>query len=208
MNARNVPWPRRGLYLLTPDGRGDGLAGLVAPLLPHCALLQYRDKDCDADMHRANAVRLRALCAEAAVPFLVNDDVALAHDVGADGVHLGAHDGSLASARWRLGDAAILGASCYDSLDRGRAAAANGADYLAFGALFPSATKPHARRATPALLRDAKALGLPLVAIGGITADNARIAIDAGADFVAVIAGVFDAPDPVAAARAIAHLFE
>ena len=106
-----------------------------------------------------------------------------------------------------LGHDAIVGASCYDDPARARDAAAAGADYLAFGALFPSATKPNARRATPELLRAAAIHRLPLVAIGGITPDNAGIAIAAGADVVAVVGGVFDAPDPVGAARALQALF-
>ena len=99
------------------------------------------------------------------------------------------------------------GASCYDDLGRARVAAAAGASYLAFGALFPSPTKPGARRADPGLLGDARPLGLPLVAIGGITPENAGVAVAAGADLVAVIGGVFDAPDPVAAARALRACF-
>ena len=100
-----------------------------------------------------------------------------------------------------------LGASCYDDLGRARAAAAAGADYLAFGAFFPSATKPLARRATPALLAGAAALGLPRVAIGGVTPDNARPLVEAGAALLAVVGGIFDAPDPAAATRALAALF-
>src|SRR5690606_17318210 len=96
---------------------------------------------------------------------------------------------------------------CYDSLARAQAAALAGASYLAFGAFFPSPTKPHARRATPQLLADAARFGLPRVAIGGITTDNARSLVAAGADYIAVISGVFDAPDPIAAAQAYAAQF-
>ena len=98
--------------------------------------------------------------------------------------------------------------SCYDDLERARKAADDDADYIAFGAFFPSATKPNARRATPALLGAAGALGLPMVAIGGITVDNARPLLEAGADLLAVVGGVFDAPDPVAAAREFQALFK
>src|SRR5690606_38286133 len=142
------------------------------------------------------AARLQALCAPAGVPLVVNDDPALAAEVGAAGVHLGEGDAAVAAARALLGPSAIVGASCYDDPARARDAAAAGARYLAFGALFPSSATPNARRATPALCRGAAALGLPLVAIGGITPDTAGIAIAAGADLVAVVGGVFAAPDP------------
>ena len=122
-------------------------------------------------------------------------------------MHLGEHDGDLVSARVRLGAGAIVGVSCYDALARAREAVAAGADYLAFGAFFPSATKPNARHAAPDLLRAAKPLGLPLVAIGGITPDNARPLLEAGADFLAVVSGVFGTADPEAAVRRYAALF-
>jgi len=199
-------WPRRGLYLVTPESLPD--RALIARLLPHAACLQYRNKQAQGDIRREQAAALRALCEDAGVAFIVNDDVALAAAVGADGVHLGEHDVDIAQARVRLGDAAILGSSCYDDRARADVAARAGADYIAFGAFFPSPTKPNARRATPQLLRDAARLGLPRVAIGGITPDNAAPLVAAGADLIAVISGVFDAPDPVAAARACAALFD
>jgi thiamine-phosphate pyrophosphorylase len=198
----------RGLYLVTPDEADTArLRARVAPLLAHATWLQYRNKAADPALRAAQAAALQALCAGAGVPLVVNDDPALAAAIGAAGVHLGEGDAAIAAARDLLGRNAIIGASCYDDDARAEAAAAAGASYLAFGALFPSATKPNARRAAPALLRAATRHGLPLVAIGGITPDNAGIAIAAGADLVAVVGGVFDAPDPVAAARALQALF-
>ena len=135
-------------------------------------------------------------------------DPQLAAQVDADGVHLGEHDGGIAAARAMLGPGRLIGASCYDSLQRARSAAAAGADYVAFGAFHPSPSKPGARRASPDLLRDSAGIGLPRVAIGGITPDNARPLVAAGAELIAVISGVFDAPDPVAAARAYLTCFE
>ena len=140
--------------------------------------------------------------------FILNDDPALAAESEADGVHLGEHDGGITSARALLGDGAIIGVSCYDDIERARMLAAQGADYIAFGAFFPSPTKPNARRASPALLRDSADLGIPRVAIGGITPDNARPLVEAGADLIAVISGIFDAPDPVATARAYLSTFQ
>ena len=199
-------WPRRGLYLVTPEPAPE--MALIARLLPYAACLQYRSKHADADTRRWQALALRAACTEAGVAFIVNDDIALAEAVQADGVHLGEHDADIPAARARLGDAGIIGASCYDDLARAEAAVRAGASYLAFGAFFPSPTKPNARRAMPRLLRDAARFGLPRVAIGGITPDNASPLVAAGADLIAVISGVFEAPDPVAAARACAALFD
>jgi thiamine-phosphate pyrophosphorylase len=216
----NQPWKRaprdpgarrllaRGLYLVTPDDMDSArLFARVQPLVPHAACLQYRNKRADAALRRQQADGLRTLCSDAGVPLIVNDDPALAMAVGADGVHLGEHDGAVATARALLGGDAIIGMSCYDDAALARDAAAQGADYLAFGAFFPSPTKPHARRAGIELLSGARHLGLPRVAIGGITPDNARALIAAGADLLAVVSGVFDAPDPLAAARAYTHCF-
>lgn len=199
--------PRRGLYAITDGPRGDLVDACAAVVNGGAVMLQYRDKTADRARRLAEARALAELCRRGNVALIVNDDVELADVVGAAGVHLGEHDGGIAAARARLGERAIIGASCYDSLEHARAAADAGADYLAFGAFFPSPTKPQARRATPDLLRAAKPLGLPLVAIGGITADNAPALIAAGADFVAVISGLFGDADPAAAARRYAVLF-
>ena len=199
---------RTGLYLITPDDPDPSrLLARVRHLLPFASCLQLRNKAMDADALRVAGIALRSACKDAGVPLLINDDAALAAELGADGVHLGEHDGDIASARRLLGDDAIIGASCYDDIERARRLAAEGASYLAFGAFFPSPTKPNARRASLQLLRDSTHLGLPRVAIGGITPDHAPSLVDAGADLVAVISGVFDAPDPVAAARAYLSLF-
>ena len=199
---------RRGLYLITPDDPDtEALCARVHALLPYAACLQYRNKRADAALRHAQAALLAEASRAAGVPFIVNDDAHLAAQVHADGVHLGEHDGTVATARGILGERAIVGVSCYDDLHRAEAAAAAGADYIAFGAFFPSITKPNARRATLDLLRAAATLDIPRVAIGGITPDNARPLVDAGADLIAIVGGVFDAPDPVAAARACRSLF-
>lgn len=201
------PLPPRGLYVITDGPRDDLLDAVARALAGGARLVQYRDKTADAARRLAEARALKALCAAHGVPLIVNDDIALAQAAGADGVHLGEHDGSLAQARAQLGERAIIGVSCYDSLARARAAAAEGASYVAFGAFFPSPTKPRARRADPGLLRQSAALGVPRVAIGGITADNARPLVDAGADYLAVISAVFGAADIAAAARRLADLY-
>ena len=209
MSTPAVPPSLRGLYLITPDEADTTrLLARVADVLDQAVLLQYRNKAADAGLRRTQAEALAPLCRAAGVPLIVNDDAALAADIGAGGVHLGETDGDLDAARRLLGPDALIGVSCYDDLARARAAAAAGASYLAFGAFFPSTTKPNARKATFDLLRDSAPLGLPRVAIGGITPDNARSVIEAGADLIAMIGGIFDAPDPAAAARACRRAFD
>ena len=199
---------RSGLYLITPDDPdGDRLFARTLPLLPFASCLQLRNKVMDVDALRVAGAQLRAACTTSGVAFIVNDDPRLAHALAADGVHLGEHDGAIVEARTLLGDGAIIGASCYDDLQRARDAVAAGADYVAFGAFFhprpnrraPRADRPAARQRTAR-----RAAG----GVGGITPDNARPLVAAGADLIAVISGVFDAPDPVAAARAYLSCFE
>jgi thiamine-phosphate pyrophosphorylase len=203
-------WPRRGLYLVTPDETDTArLLARVRPLLAMgVALLQYRNKLAHPTLRREQARALLDIGREAGVPLIVNDDWRLAAELGADGAHLGADDGALRIARNALGPQSILGASCYNDLARAKHAASEGASYLAFGAFFASGTKPMAHRAEPSLLHEARRFGLPTVAIGGISPDNAGNVIAAGADLIAVIGAVFDAPDPVAATRALLSCFE
>ena len=198
---------RNGLYAITDGPRDDLLAACEAAIDGGAVLLQYRDKTDDATRRLAEARALAELCARRRIALIVNDDIDLALASGAMGVHLGEDDGDIASARAKLGPCAIVGVSCYDSLDRARLLAAAGADYLAFGAFHPSPTKPNARTATPALLREAKPLGVPLVAIGGITAANGATLIDAGASYLAVISAVCGTRDVRGAARSFAVLF-
>ena len=199
----------RGLYAITPDTTdSDALLRRVRALLPgRPAALQYRNKLAGATQRRAEAGALADLCRRHGVPLIVNDDVELALEVDAAGAHLGRDDGTLPAARARLGTR-LIGASCYGSLERARSAVAQGADYVAFGSVFASPTKPAAVRAPLALFAASRALGVPRVAIGGITLDNAPALIAAGADCVAVISALFDAPDAAATARAFAQLFD
>lgn len=201
-----------GLYAITPDcADGEILVAKVRAALHFAhlggwAALQYRNKAAGTAQRAAEAKALRALCRACAVPFIVNDDVELALAVGADGVHLGRDDGALTAARARLRNG-LLGASCYDRLDLARAALAAGADYVAFGSVYPSTTKPGAVRASLDLLAAARALGVPVVAIGGITLERAPEVLRAGADCLAVISDLFDASDIAQRARAYANLF-
>ena len=194
----------RGVYLITPDEPDTArLLARTAPLLAAGATwLQYRNKTASDALRLEQATALQALCAEHGVPLIVNDDPVLARAVGAAGVHLGGTDGDIASARALLGADAIIGASCYDQLANAEAAAAAGASYVAFGAFFPTTTKITTSRAHIDLLRQSAALGVPRVAIGGLTPDNVGPLIEAGADLVAVVSGIYAAADPVATHRA------
>lgn len=197
----------RGLYAITDGPRSDLQAAVAAALEGGARIVQYRDKSAAQQRRRAEAAMLQQLCARHGVPLLVNDDVDLALECGAAGVHVGADDADVAGARRILGAAAIVGVSCYDSLERARDAAAAGASYVAFGAFFPSSSKPGARRADPRILGASAGLGVPRVAIGGITPDNARILVEAGADCVAVISSLFGAADIKAEALRFCRLF-
>jgi len=203
-------WPRRGLYAITPDEPDTPrLLARVAPVLgAGASMLQYRNKGADAALRHEQASALLQLGRANAVPLIINDDWRLAATIQAHGAHLGGDDGNLREARRALGDEMILGASCYDDLARARRAADDGASYIAFGAFHPSTTKPGARRADVALLHASAAFGLPRVAIGGITPANARAIVDAGADLLAVIGGLFDAHDTRAAALAYIDCFQ
>jgi thiamine-phosphate pyrophosphorylase len=202
----------RGLYALTPDTTDtDALVARVAAALEGGATaIQYRSKHPDAALRATQARALARVLAVRGGAYIVNDDAVLAREVGADGVHLGEDDGSIAAAREILGPDRLVGVSCYDDFDRAQAAVADGADYVAFGSFFPSGTKPKARRADVALLTRAQSLGVPVVAIGGITSDNAESLFAAGADAVAVIQDVFGHDDVEAvrnAADAMARAF-
>jgi thiamine-phosphate pyrophosphorylase len=200
----------RGLYGVTPDDADtQTLLGRVrAALEGGMRLLQYRNKVADAVLRRAQASALCALCHEYGAALIVNDDVELALEVDADGVHLGGEDGSLADARAKIGPHKLLGASCYRKLENGAAAIAAGADHIAFGSFFQSSVKPGAVRSPFSLLTEARrTYDVPVVAIGGITPDNAPQLIAAGAQSVAVITALFSAMDITGTARRFNALF-
>ncbi len=187
-----------GLYAITPDEpRTAILVSKVGQALSGGAsAVQYRNKTAGPELRREQARVLAALCRAAGAPFIVNDDLALALALDADGVHLGADDGDLAEARARLPQGKLLGASCYNRIELAQAAVEAGVDYLAFGSVFSSGTKPGAVRAPLAIFAEARrSIALPLVAIGGITLENASQVFAAGADAVAAIGALFDAAD-------------
>jgi len=200
----------RGLYAVTPDDQlTPRLSALVASALAGgVRLVQYRNKLAPPALRRAQAAELLRICRGQGARLIVNDDLALALEIAADGVHLGRDDGDLKAARAALGAGRLLGVSCYGDLDAAATAAAAGADYLAFGSVFASPTKPQAPRVPLELLGEARRrFGLPIAAIGGITLGNAPQAIAAGADLLAVISDLFDTMNIAAHARAYENLF-
>ena len=185
------------------------MAAVEEALRGGAQLIQYRDKEADASQRHATARMLLTLCRSHRARLIINDDVELAAAIGADGVHVGRNDVPLREARRRLGGDAIVGVSCANDLERAITAQDEGASYVAFGRFFPSTTKPDAPQAELALLREARPrLRVPICAIGGVTPANARTLIDAGADLVAAVEGVFGARDVASAARAYSRLFD
>jgi thiamine-phosphate pyrophosphorylase len=210
----NNPYPRpriHGLYAITPE---DSLLPRLSARV--CAVLdggvrwvQFRHKTAPPPQKRALACELLRICKAVDARLIINDDPELALEIGADGVHLGADDGDIASARERLGPAKLIGASCANSVARARDAARAGADYVALGRFFPSRTKPDAPQASLDVLREVRGQlpDLPIVAIGGITLNNASTLLDAGADALACIDGLFEAADLQSRASQFLSLF-
>lgn len=204
--------PAFGLYAVTSD-RATSVAELCRAIA--CAvdggarIIQYRRKHLPPPMQQSEAAAACRAAHERGACFIVNDDLPLALAIAADGVHLGREDGDYHGLRAELGPDFILGISCYRSLDRAREAAMAGASYVAFGSFFPSRTKPTAPPCPPSVLEEARRLlDIPIVAIGGITPENGRALRAAGADYLAVISGVFDTEDIAAAARRYQALFQ
>lgn len=192
------------LYLISPQEVGGGFADrLKAALEPGlAAAFQLRVKDMDEHELARLAEPLQQICADAEVAFIVNDSIALARRLGADGVHLGQQDGDVREARALLGPAAQIGRTCHDSRHLAMEAGEAGADYVAFGAFYPTTTKPSDYRPDPSILTWWSALfEIPCVAIGGITAANARPLVEAGADFLAVCQAVWGSNDPAVSVK-------
>lgn len=200
-----------GLYALTPDWADSAKLrnSVRAALAGGVRLVQYRNKRADPSLKKDQATKLFSLCREFDATLIINDDVELALSIDADGVHIGAEDVSFAQARTQLGPKKLIGVSCYNNLQLALERQSQGADYVAFGSFFTSPTKPGAVAAPLSLLSDAKArLHIPIVAIGGITLDNAPALIEAGADAIAVISALFDSTDIAATAKAFGELFQ
>jgi thiamine-phosphate pyrophosphorylase len=197
------------LYLISPQEVGGSFPDrLKAALEPGLATaFQLRVKDMDEHELARLAEPLQRICADADVTFIVNDSISLAKRLGADGVHLGQSDGDIRDARAILGPSAQIGKTCHDNRHLAMDAGEAGADYVAFGAFYPTTTKPSDYRPDPSILAWWSTLfEIPCVAIGGITPDNAKPLIEAGADFLAVCQAVWGKDDPAEAVRAFAAL--
>jgi thiamine-phosphate pyrophosphorylase len=208
---KNNTWPvSKGIYAVTDceNLTSDELIKKSETILNvGVSLFQYRNKDTNQQKKEELAQKLQSLCQHYNTPFIINDDVALAKDMSADGVHLGQDDKDINLAREILGSK-IIGVSCYNDIDRAIVAEKYSADYVAFGSFFPSITKPDAKKASIELLKKAKfSLTIPVVAIGGITPENGKQLINANVDFLAIISGLYSAPDIVNATKAYKHLF-
>ena len=200
----------RGLYAVTPDvADTSALMSIVGQALRGgCRLVQYRNKVADASLRCLQVAKLTALCNQHDACLIVNDDATSAAAAASHGVHLGRDDGSVSTARGVLGPSAIIGVSCYNEPERAVTAAREGADYIAFGSFFPSTVKPDAVRASSSLIMPAKQVtGLPVVAIGGITPDNAPQLVNAGVDAIAVISALWNSSDIEGTARQFSALF-
>jgi len=202
----------KGLYVITDELLlpGDQLIrGVQQAIAGGAAIVQYRNKGFDETRRHQQARALARLCHQHDVLFIVNDDVTLAADVNADGVHLGQQDAGIAQARKCLGHDAIIGISCHNELALAEQAENEAVDYVAFGRFFTSPSKPGAMQADISILRHAKRqLQLPIVAIGGITPDNGACLLAAGADMLAAIHGVFGQDDIQDAAQQYVKLFD
>jgi thiamine-phosphate pyrophosphorylase len=201
------------LYLITPPAfEPAAFAETLAVALDagDVASVQLRLKDAEDEAVLRAGEALMPVAHARDVAFIVNDRVDLARDLGADGVHIGQDDLPYEAARLAVGEDAIVGVTCHDSRHLAMEAAEKGADYVAFGAFFPTDTKAPKTLADPELLRWWQAfMTVPCVAIGGITVENARGLVEAGADFLAVVAGVWDHPQgPAAAVTAFNAIFD
>ncbi len=203
-----MPHRLHGLYAITDDQQTDLLSEVAAALSGGVRVLQYRNKTQDAQRRYREAHALRILTHDHGALLLINDDVDLALQIGADGVHLGQSDLNLAAARHQLGSDRLIGVTCHDQLTLAEAAVAGGADYVAFGALFPSRTKPQTRRCSLQTLTQAcQTFNVPVVAIGGITLDNVAQPVQAGVAAVAVIHDLWSRVDISAHAAAYLRAF-
>ena len=205
------PGRLRGLYAITDEkliAETKFHHSIELALKGGARIIQYRDKSHDLEKRNQQAGLLRTLCTQYDALLLINDDLELARQVNADGVHLGENDASISAARTLLGKDVIIGTSCYNQIELALKAEKEGADYIAFGAFFPSPTKPEARVAEFELLDEAKTrLNIPVCAIGGIDLSNAKQLLDAGADMLAVISGVFGQADIEAASAHFSRVF-
>ena len=200
----------KGLYAITPDSADLNTLIQKTQLAIEggAFMVQYRSKILNRDVKMQQCAAILRLCREYDIPCIVNDDVEMCRVLEADGVHLGENDDNIAEVRRILGEDSIIGSSCYDQLNRAKQAQKEGASYVAFGAVFPTPTKPNAPRATLELLREAKSeIQIPIVAIGGITMNNAHDVIETGIDAIAVITSLYESNSIKETAETFSQMF-
>lgn len=201
----------KGLYAITDENliaEETFSESIESALLGGVSIVQYRDKSADQKKRLQQAKAIRALCTQYQATCIINDDIELAKTVNADGIHLGKDDTELSYARQVLGEDAIIGISCYNDIDLAIDAEKNSADYVAFGTMFSSPTKPDAVCATPEMISRAKQqLSIPVCAIGGITGENIQQLIQHQADMAAVISSLFSADDIKTTANNLSQYF-
>ena len=200
----------KGLYAITPDmaDLNTLIQKTQSAIEGGAFMVQYRSKIHDRDVKMQQCAAILRLCREYDIPCIVNDDVEMCRVLKADGVHLGENDDNIAEVRRILGEDSIIGSSCYDQLNRAKQAQKEGASYVAFGAVFPTPTKPNAPRATLELLREAKSeIQIPIVAIGGITMNNAHDVIETGVDAIAVITSLYESNSIKETAETFSQMF-
>ncbi len=201
----------QGLYVITDSNlisEINFIKSIEQAIIGGAKIIQYRNKNNQSHKYIDLAIALKDLCQQYKIPLIINDDIQLAKQIEADGVHLGKDDLKLSMARNILGNDAIIGISCYNKISLAQQAIASGANYIAFGSFFSSSTKPQATPCNIDILRQArKTFTCPIVAIGGITPNNGSELITAGADCLAVIHGVFGQPDITSAAQKYSQLF-
>jgi len=200
----------KGLYAITPDmaDLNTLIQKTQSAIEGGAFMVQYRSKIQDHDVKMQQCAAILRLCREYEIPCIVNDDVDMCRSLEADGVHLGEKDDNIAEVRRILGEDAIIGSSCYDQLERAKQAQKEGASYVAFGAMYPTSTKPNAPRATIGLLREANSqIQIPIVAIGGITVNNAHDVIETGVDAIAVINSLYESHSIKETAETLSQMF-
>ncbi len=202
----------RGLYAITDEkliAENIFTSTVEQALLGGARIIQYRDKSTNVKKRLSQASALKTICDQHNAILIINDDIELALEVDADGVHIGINDTALADARTKIGEKKIIGVSCYNKFELAEQAVAEGANYIAFGSFFSSQIKPNAAQATPDLLMKAKhQFDIPICAIGGITSENANVLIESGADMLAIISDIYASDNVLAASQRIKQLFE
>ncbi len=201
----------QGIYAITPDEDNDDLLlnKIIIAIKGGIRIIQYRHSTATHDVCLRQALSIATICKAHHVMLLINNHIDIAKTCSASGVHLGINDTPITTARAQLGNDAIIGATCYNSLERAKVAQKSGANYIAIGAIFPSPTKPNAPQCSLEKLRTIKQkINLPLIAIGGINFENAQSVLATGVDCIAMVSGLFDTQDITANCQKLTQILK